>query len=49
MAFHTSNGGKSWTSEIVPAPAGPPYLSRDGNLLTIISEVDQLTLLRFEE
>ncbi len=48
MAFHTFDGGQSWTSEIVPVPAGPVYLSRDGNLLTVISEVNQLTLLSYE-
>jgi hypothetical protein len=49
MAFHTSSGGQSWVSESVPARAGPVYLSRDGSLLTVITEVDQLTLLRYEE
>lgn len=49
MAFHTFDGGQTWTSEIVPVPAGTVYLSRHGNLLTVISEVDQLTLLRYED
>jgi photosystem II stability/assembly factor-like uncharacterized protein len=49
MAYHTKDGGKTWTSEIVPVPAGPVYLSRDGKLLTVISQVEQLTLLRYEE
>ncbi len=49
LAFHTSDGGRTWTPEVVPVPAGPVYLARDGKLLTVISAVDQLTLLRYEE
>jgi len=49
LAFHTSNGGATWTSEVIPVMAGPVYLARDGKLLTVISNVDQLTLLRYEE
>jgi len=49
LAFHTSDGGATWTSEVVPVIAGPVYLARDGKLLTVISEVNQLTLLRYEE
>lgn len=49
MAFHTSNGGQTWTSETVPVAAGPVYLAREGNLLTVITGVNQLTLLRYEE
>jgi photosystem II stability/assembly factor-like uncharacterized protein len=48
MAFHTSNGGKTWASEPVPAPAGQVYLSRQG-FLTVITAYDQLTLLSYEE
>lgn len=47
MAFHTNDGGQSWTSEIVPAPVGPVYLSRQGDFLTVISSVNQLTLLQY--
>jgi photosystem II stability/assembly factor-like uncharacterized protein len=49
LAFHTSDGGQTWASEIVPVVAGPIYLAREGNLLTVISGVNQLTLLRYEE
>jgi hypothetical protein len=49
LAFHTSDGGGTWTSEVVPVPAGPVYLARDGKLLTVISNVDQLTLLKYDE
>ena len=48
IAFHTSNGGKTWDSEPVPVPAGQVYLSRQG-FLTVITAYDQLTLLRYEE
>lgn len=49
MAFHTSNGGETWTSESVPALAGPVYLAREGGYLTVITGVNQLTLLKYEE
>ena len=49
MAFHTSKAGQTWTSEVVPVPAGPVYLSRRGGFLTVITAYDQLTLLRYEE
>ena len=49
LAFHTSDGGATWTSEVIPVMAGPVYLARDGGFLTVISGVNQLTLLRYEE
>jgi photosystem II stability/assembly factor-like uncharacterized protein len=49
MAFHTADGGKTWVSEIVPIQAGPVYLSREGNVLTVITGANQLTLFRYEE
>lgn len=48
MAFHTHNGGKTWTSRSLPVSAGQVYLSRQG-FLTVITAYDQLTLLRYEE
>jgi photosystem II stability/assembly factor-like uncharacterized protein len=48
-AFHTSDGGETWTSESVPVLAGPVYLAREGGFLTVITGVNQLTLLRHEE
>lgn len=48
LAFHTSDGGRSWSSEQVPVAAGPVYLSRDGRLLTVITGPNILTLLRYE-
>ena len=44
-----SNGGETWTYEVVSVVAGPVYLARNGKFLTVISAVDQLTLLRYEE
>ncbi len=49
LAFHTSDGGQTWASEIIPVLAGPVYLARESGLLTVISGVNQLTLLRYEE
>ncbi|MBC7876018.1 MAG: hypothetical protein H7Y59_02505 [Anaerolineales bacterium] len=49
IAFHTTDGGQIWTSEVIPVIAGPVYLSREGNLLTVITGANQLTLLRYEE
>ena len=49
LAFHTSDAGKTWTSEIVPVSAGSVYLSRQGGFLTVITAYDQLTLLKYEE
>ena len=49
IAFHTSDGGETWTSEPVPVLAGPVYLSREGGYLTVITGANQITLLRYEE
>ena len=49
MAFHTSDGGRTWTSEPVPVSAGSVYLSRNDGFLTVITAYDQLTLLRYGE
>jgi outer membrane protein assembly factor BamB len=48
LAFHTSDGAQSWTSETVPVISGPVYLSRDGQLLTVITGPNILTLLRYD-
>jgi photosystem II stability/assembly factor-like uncharacterized protein len=48
LAFHTSDGGATWTSETVPVLAGPVYLARTG-YLTVITGVNQLTLLKYGE
>ena len=49
MAFRTSEGSKTWTSESLPVLARPVYLERQGGFLTVITGVNQLTLLRYEE
>jgi len=46
-AFHTSDGGLTWTSEFVPVTSGPVFLSRVGPLLTVITGPDILTVLRY--
>lgn len=49
IAFHTSDGGASWTSETVPVLAGPVYLARQDAFLTVITGVNQITLLQYQE
>ena len=49
LTFRTFDGGQSWFTQTVPVPAGPVYLSRSGDLLTVISSVNQLTLLHYEK
>jgi photosystem II stability/assembly factor-like uncharacterized protein len=49
IAFHTTDGGGTWTSETVPVTSGPVYLAREGDLLTVITGANQLTLLRYKE
>ncbi len=46
-AYHTIDGGKSWTSEWVPSGSGPVFLSRQEPLLTVITGADILTVLRY--
>lgn len=49
LAFHTSDGGETWTSELVPVLAGPVYLAREGGYLTVITANGQMTLLKYEQ
>jgi photosystem II stability/assembly factor-like uncharacterized protein len=46
-AFHTSDGGLTWTSELVPAISGPVFLSRVIPLLTVLDGADTMTVLRY--
>lgn len=46
-AFHTSDGGLTWTSEPVPVTSGPVFLSRLEPLLTVLNGPDQMTLMRY--
>ncbi|HJS17381.1 MAG TPA: hypothetical protein VJ785_01440 [Anaerolineales bacterium] len=48
VAFHTSDSGHTWTSETIPVPAGPVYLSRHGGFLTVITGANQVSLLKYE-
>ncbi len=47
MAFHTSDGGRTWTSEAVAVTSGPVFLSRSEPLLTVLNGADIFTLLRY--
>jgi photosystem II stability/assembly factor-like uncharacterized protein len=46
-AYTTTDGGMTWVSENIPVAPGPPYLSRDSGLLTVITGPNILTLLRY--
>lgn len=48
IAFHTADGGQSWLFEVVPVGNGPVYLARGGDFLTVLTSVNQLTLLKYE-
>ena len=45
ISFYTQDGGQTWTEETISAQPGAPYISHDGQYLTINS-FSQLTLLR---
>jgi hypothetical protein len=47
IAYHTSDAGQTWTSELVPVKPGPLYLSQDGRLLTVITGPNMMTVLRY--
>jgi photosystem II stability/assembly factor-like uncharacterized protein len=36
VAMHTSDGGRTWRQEDIPAEFGVPYLTRDGMFLTVV-------------
>jgi photosystem II stability/assembly factor-like uncharacterized protein len=36
VAMHTSDGGRTWWQEDIPAEFGVPYLTRDGLFLTVV-------------
>ena len=48
-AFHTSDGGLTWSSELVPVIAGPVFLSRLEPLLTVLDGADIMTVLRYSK
>jgi len=47
-ARYTSDGGKTWKEESLPAESGTPYISRDGKFLTVNQWGKGLTLLKYE-
>jgi photosystem II stability/assembly factor-like uncharacterized protein len=47
MAYHTADGGATWTSVTVPVVPGPLYLSQDGRILTVLTGPDEMTVLRY--
>jgi photosystem II stability/assembly factor-like uncharacterized protein len=47
IAYHTSDAGRTWTSEIVPVTPGPLYISQDGRWLTVITGPNIMTLLHY--
>jgi photosystem II stability/assembly factor-like uncharacterized protein len=46
VALRTTDGGKSWKEETVPAKPGKPFISRDGRFLTVAKWLEGLTLLK---
>jgi hypothetical protein len=47
IASHTADAGQTWTSEQVPVKPGPLYVSQDGRLLTVITDANMMTVLRY--
>jgi photosystem II stability/assembly factor-like uncharacterized protein len=47
IAFHTADGGLTWSQEVVPAPYGIPYLSHDGQFLTLFNPQGKAYLLKY--
>jgi len=48
IALRTSDGGKSWKEESLPAKLGTPYISHDGKFLTVNKWGEGITLLKYE-
>ena len=47
IAFHTVDGGRTWTQEAVPARFGIPFVSQDGRFLTVLTPPSNLTILQY--
>jgi photosystem II stability/assembly factor-like uncharacterized protein len=47
-AFHTADGGATWTQETVPASYGALYLSRDGRYLTVLTPPTAVTVWEYK-
>ena len=50
IALRTADGGQAWEEESVPTELGIPYLTHDGQFLTVAGLLDtsNLTLLRYQ-
>lgn len=48
FALRTTDGGETWSKEVLPIPMGMFHISRDGNFLTHVDllQHDKITLLR---
>jgi photosystem II stability/assembly factor-like uncharacterized protein len=44
LALRTSDGGQTWEEEAVPVDIGVPYLTRDGEFLTVYSFLKSNTI-----
>jgi hypothetical protein len=47
VAFHSSDGGSSWTSELVPVTSGRVFLSRLEPLLTVLNGANIMTVMQY--
>ena len=48
IALRTSDGGKTWKEESIPAKFGAPYISRDGKFLTVNKWGEGVTVLKYQ-
>jgi photosystem II stability/assembly factor-like uncharacterized protein len=48
IALRTTDGGKTWKKEILPAKFGAPYISRDGKYVTVNKWGEGITVLQYE-
>jgi hypothetical protein len=46
-AFHTSDGGASWTQDTASATSGFPVLSHDGRILTLFCLPSRVFVLQY--
>jgi len=49
VALRTSDGGKTWTEQVIETKIGIPYLSPDGRFLTIAPMMDSMKVLILED
>lgn len=48
IALRTTDGGKTWKEESIPAKFGAPYISRDGKFVTVKKWGEWVTALKYE-